>query len=185
MSNVRSLSKKSGKTSTVEKSAALATPTDLESSKAKKVADAINRVLADTFVLYLKTKNFHWHVSGKHFRDYHLLLDEQAAAIEATIDPLAERVRKIGCRTVHSYAEILKLSALKENEEAYVAPEAMFAELIADNKAAIKTMREAHGICDEAEDIATASLLEEYVDEAEKRLWFLFETNQNRQDSAT
>lgn len=179
MAVVRSLSKKPAKTP------ALATPTDLDSAKAQKVADAINRVLADSFVLYLKTKNFHWHVSGKHFRDYHLLLDEQADSIQATIDPLAERVRKIGCRTVHSFGEILKLTGLKENDEPYVSPEAMFAELIADNKSAIKTMREAHEICDEAEDIATASLLEEYVDEAEKRLWFLFETNQNRQDSAT
>ncbi|MEP9353282.1 DNA starvation/stationary phase protection protein [Xanthobacter sp. KR7-65] len=179
MAVVRTLSKKSAKTS------ALATPTDLESAKAQKVADAINKVLADSFVLYLKTKNFHWHVSGKHFRDYHLLLDEQAASIYATIDPLAERVRKIGKKTVHSFGEILRLSALKENEEAFVSPEAMFDELIADNKAAIKTMRDAHEVADEADDIATASLLEEYVDEAEKRLWFLFETNQNRQDSAS
>ncbi|QRG05265.1 DNA starvation/stationary phase protection protein [Xanthobacter dioxanivorans] len=185
MSNVRSLSKKTAKPSAVAATAALATPTDLDHLKAQKVADALNRVLADTFVLYLKTKNFHWHVSGKHFRDYHLLLDEQASAIEETIDPLAERVRKIGCQTVHSYGEILKLTGLKENNAAYVAPEAMFTELIADNKAAIKSMRAAHEVADDAEDIATASLLEEYVDEAEKRLWFLFETNQNRQDSAT
>lgn len=179
MSNVRSLSRKSARIP------ALATPTDLDQVKAQKVATAINRVLADAFVLYLKTKSFHWHVSGEHFRDYHLLLDEQAAAIEATIDPLAERVRKIGCRTVRSYAEILRLSGLKENDDAYLSARAMFNELIADTKAAIRTMRLAHGICDEAEDIATASLLEEYVDQAEKRLWFLFETNQNRQDSAT
>lgn len=176
MSNVRSLSKKP---------AALATPTDLDAAKVDKVASAVNQVLADTFVLYLKTKNFHWHISGKHFRDYHLLLDEQAAALYATIDPLAERVRKLGRQTVHSHAEILKLTSLKENEEAYVSPEGMFAELIADNKSAIVSMRAAHAAADAAEDIATASLLEEYVDEAEKRLWFLFETNQNRQDSAT
>lgn len=192
MAVVRSLSKKPAKSEAARSEPArspapkaLATPTDLDADKVAKVADAINKVLADTFVLYLKTKNFHWHVSGKHFRDYHLLLDEQAAAIEATIDPLAERVRKIGCQTVHSYAEILKLTTLQESEEGFVAPQAMFEALIADNKAAIKTMRAAHAAADEAEDIATASLLEEYVDEAEKRLWFLFETNQNRQDSAT
>jgi len=176
--NVRALSKKVSK-------GALATPTDLDAAKVEKLVAAINTVLADTFVLYLKTKNFHWHVSGKHFRDYHLLLDEQAATIEATIDPLAERVRKLGAQTIHSYAEILKLATLKESEERNLSPAAMFAELIADNKAAIKSMREAHAAADAAEDIATASLLEEYVDEAEKRLWFLFETNQDREDSAT
>ena len=182
MAVVRALSKKPAKSAAPK---ALATPTALDPGKVDKVAEAVNRVLADTFVLYLKTKNFHWHISGKHFRDYHLLLDEQAAAIEATIDPLAERVRKLGRQTVHSYAEILTLTALKESEEGFLAPQAMFEALIADNKAVIKTMRTAHAAADEAEDIATASLLEEYVDEAEKRLWFLFETNQNRQDSAT
>lgn len=191
MAAVRALAKSgSGRTSLSkvspkDKSSSLATPTDIDSSDVVKVADAINRVLADTFVLHLKTKNFHWHVSGKHFRDYHLMLDDQAAAIAATIDPLAERVRKLGAPTIHSYGEVLKLSSLEESEAPYLSPAAMFDALIADNKQVIKTMRQAHSVCDEAEDIATASLLEEYVDAAERRLWFLFETNQDREDSAT
>ncbi|MGQ3671489.1 Dps family protein [Xanthobacter sp. TB0136] len=178
MTVVRSLSKKSG-------GGALATPTDLEPAQVAKVAAALNQVLADAFVLYLKTKNFHWHVSGKHFRDYHLLLDEQAGTIFATFDDLAERVRKLGAPTIHSFAEVLKLTTLKENNDGFITPEAMFEELIADNKAIIKTIRNAHAICDEADDIASAGLLEGYIDEAEKRLWFLFETNQNRTDSAS
>lgn len=163
---------------------ALATPTDLAPADVAKVAQALNKVLADAFVLHLKTKNFHWHVSGKHFRDYHLMLDEQAESIAATFDPLAERVRKLGAPTIHSYGEILKLTALKENEAGFTTPQAMFEELMADNKAVIKTIRAAHAVCDAADDIATAGLLEQYVDEAEKRLWFLFETNQNRDSSA-
>lgn len=177
-SSVRSVSKKVSKT-------ALATPTDIGAADVQKVVEAVNKVLADTFVLYMKTKNFHWHISGKHFRDYHLMLDEQATAIEATIDPLAERVRKLGGATIHSYGEVLKLTGLSESNGSNLSPAAMFDELIADNKATIKTMRAAHKVADEAEDIATASLLENYVDEAEKRLWFLFETNQDRENSAT
>lgn len=177
-SNVSSLSK------TVSKGS-LSTPTDLDHAKVEKVVAAVNRVLADAFVLHMKTKNFHWHVSGKHFRDFHLLLDEQADTIEAVVDPLAERVRKLGGRTLHSYGEILQLTSLTESEGHNLSPSAMFDELIADSKAAIKVMREAHAVCDAAEDIATASLLEEYVDEAEKRLWFLFETSQDRQSDAT
>lgn len=179
MAVVRSLSKKS------PKAAALATPTDLEPAKVAKVAEALNKVLADAFVLYLKTKNFHWHVTGKHFRDYHLLLDEQAVTVEPMFDPLAERVRKLGAPTIHAYSEILKLTTLKENTDGFVSPEAMFNELIADNKALIKTIRAAHEICDGADDFASIGLLEQYIDEAEKRLWFLFETNQNRDDSAS
>ncbi len=178
MTVVRSLSKKAG-------GGALATPTDLEPAHVAKVAAALNQVLADAFVLYLKTKNFHWHVSGKHFRDYHLLLDEQAGTIFATFDALAERVRKLGAPTIHSYAEVLKLTTLSENNDGFVSPEAMFNELIADNKALIKTIRNAHAVTDAADDIASAGLLEGYIDEAEKRLWFLFETNQNREDSAS
>ena len=150
-----------------------------------KVAEAINRILADTFVLYLKTKNFHWHMSGKHFRDYHLLLDEHAEDIEATIDPLAERVRKLGAPTLHSFKEVLSLATLKESESEFLAPAEMFDRLIADNKAVAQSMREAHEICDEAGDVATASLLEEYIDHTERRLWFLFETNQLRDDDAS
>ncbi len=177
-SSVRSLSKKVSKN-------ALSTPTDLDPAQVQKVVDAVNKVLADTFVLYMKTKNFHWHITGKHFRDYHLMLDDQAASVEAAIDPLAERVRKLGGATIHSYSEVLKLTGLSESNGSNLSPAAMFDELIADNKATIKTMREAHKVCDEAEDIATASLLENYVDEAEKRLWFLFETNQDRESPAT
>lgn len=191
MANVRAISSAGAaktahsKISPKDKSSSLATPTDIDASDVVKIADAVNRVVADTFILYMKTKNFHWHMNGKHFRDYHLMLDEQAAAVYATIDPLAERVRKLGAPTVHSFAEIIKLSSLKEDEAAYRTPAQMFDALIADNKAAIKSMRQAHSVCDEAEDIATASLLEQYVDEAERRLWFLFETNQDREDSAT
>ncbi|WP_454915781.1 Dps family protein [Xanthobacter sediminis] len=178
------MAKASSLSKTVSKGA-LNTPTDLDHAKVEKVVAALNRVLADTFVLHMKTKNFHWHVSGKHFRDYHLLLDDQASSIEAAIDPLAERVRKLGGRTIHSYGEVLQLTTLAESDGHNLSPAAMFDELIGDNKAVIKSMRTAHEACDAAEDIASASLLENYVDEAEKRLWFLFETNQDRDSSAT
>jgi len=178
----------SGTVSTLSKTVskgALSTPTDLDAEKVEKVALAVNKVLADAFVLHLKTKNFHWHVSGKNFRDYHLLLDEQATTIEAVIDPLAERVRKLGKRTIHSYSEILQLTTLTESEGHNLSPAAMFDELIGDNKAFIATLRDAHGAASEAGDIATTSIIEGYVDEAEKRLWFLFETNQDRTNDAT
>jgi len=178
------MAKASSLSKTVSKGA-LSTPTDLDHGKVEKVVAALNRVLADAFVLHMKTKNFHWHISGKHFRDYHLLLDEQAGSIEAAIDPLAERVRKLGGRTIHSYGEVLQLTSLSESDGHNLSPAAMFDELIADNKAVIKAMRAAHEACDAAEDIASASLLENYVDEAEKRLWFLFETNQDRGSTAT
>ena len=165
--------------------AALSTPTDLDHAKVQKVVEGVNRVLADAFVLHMKLKNFHWHISGKHFRDYHLLLDEQAATVQAIIDPLAERVRKLGGRTIHSYSEVLQLTSLSESEGHNLSPAAMFDELIADNKTFIKVVREAHAACDAADDIASAGLLEGYVDEAEKRLWFLFETNQDRGNEAT
>jgi starvation-inducible DNA-binding protein len=174
--NTRALSRKS-------KSAALATATDLPDSAVAAIAKAINPIVADTFVLYLKTKNFHWHMSGKHFRDYHLLLDEHADGLFASIDPLAERVRKLGAPTVHSFAEILKLATLDESEGEFLTPKEMFEELIADNKKVIHNMRKAHKVCDDKDDVATASLLENYIDEAEKRLWFLFETNQMRGDN--
>ncbi|MDX6805668.1 DNA starvation/stationary phase protection protein [Terrihabitans rhizophilus] len=163
----------------------LATPTDMSDDAVAAISGAINPVIADTFVLYLKTKNFHWHMSGKHFRDYHLMLDEQAEAIYATIDPLAERVRKLGAPTVHSYGEILKLATLTESEEPFLAPQQMFEQLMADNKSVIQSMREAHEVCDEKGDVATASLLENFIDDAERRLWFLFETNQIRGDNAS
>ncbi|BCJ91522.1 hypothetical protein IZ6_22570 [Terrihabitans soli] len=177
------MAKKSAPLARKSKVAALATSTDLSDSAVGAIAKAINPIVADTFVLYLKTKNFHWHISGKHFRDYHLLLDEQADAIFASIDPLAERLRKLGAPTVHSFAEILKLATLDESEAEFLTPKEMFEELIADTKSVVQAMRKAHEVCDDKNDLATASLLENYIDEAEKRLWFLFETNQMRGDN--
>jgi starvation-inducible DNA-binding protein len=162
---------------------ALATSTDLSDDAVAAIAEAINPIVADTFVLYLKTKNFHWHMSGKHFRDYHLMLDEQGESIFASTDPLAERVRKLGAQTVHSLGEILKLTSLEESNDAFLTPEEMFDELIADHKTVVQSMRKAHEVCDKNNDVATASLLENYIDEAERRLWFLFETNQIRGDN--
>jgi starvation-inducible DNA-binding protein len=153
----------------------LQTPTDLGANASKDIAGAINAVLADTFALYLKTKNFHWHMSGPHFRDYHLLLDEQSEQIFATTDPLAERVRKIGQPTLRSIGDISRQQRLADNDAAYVTPDDMLAELRDDNQRVVASMREAHGLCDEHEVVATASLLEVYIDEAERRVWFLYE----------
>jgi starvation-inducible DNA-binding protein len=160
-----------------EAAARLNTPTDLSDEAIEEVSAALNGLLADTFALYVKTKNFHWHVSGPHFRDYHLLLDEQAAQIEASIDILAERVRKIGGTTIRSIGHIAKLQRVNDNNEEIVLPGDMLSELMADNKAHIQNMREAHRLTDEHEDVATASLLEVFIDEAEKRCWFLFEAS--------
>ncbi|MBD2699943.1 DNA starvation/stationary phase protection protein [Spirosoma sp. BT702] len=154
----------------------LDTPSDLKEKGREKVAEALNRLVADAFALYIKTKNFHWHVSGRHFRDYHLLLDEQAEQIFATIDPLAERVRKIGANTIRSVAHIAQLQRVKDNDEDFVAPKDMLLDLLAENKKMAKAMRDAHQIADDAEDVATASLLENFIDETERRTWFLFET---------
>jgi starvation-inducible DNA-binding protein len=153
----------------------LATPTDLKSNAVKDIAGAMNAILADTFALYMKTKNFHWHVSGPHFRDYHLLLDEQGAEIFATTDDIAERVRKIGGNTLRSIGDIARHQRLADNDAEYVDPADMLAELREDNQRVIASMREAHELCDEHGDIATASLLENYIDAAEKRVWFLYE----------
>ena len=157
--------------------ARLNTPTDLSDDAIQAVSESLNGLLADTFALYVKTKNFHWHVSGPHFRDYHLLLDEQAAQIEASVDVLAERVRKIGGTTIRSIGHIAKLQRIRDNNEELVLPGDMLAELMADNKAQIENMREAHKLADDHEDVATASLLEVFIDEAEKRCWFLFEAS--------
>lgn len=154
----------------------LDTPSDLEEKGREKVAESLNRLVADAFALYIKTKNYHWHMSGRHFRDYHLLLDEQADQIFATIDPLAERARKIGANTIRSVAHIAQLQRVKDNDEDFVAPKDMLKDLLAENKKMAKNMRDAHQICDDAEDVATASLLEVYIDETERRTWFLFET---------
>jgi starvation-inducible DNA-binding protein len=157
----------------------LDTPTDLSDAAVREISKAINGILADSFALYLKTKNFHWHVSGPNFRDYHLMLDEHAEAIFATTDPLAERVRKIGGVTLRSISDISKHQSIKDNNESEVDPLDMLKELMADNKAVAKAMREAHEICDKHDDIATASLLENYVDETERRTWFLFEASRD------
>jgi starvation-inducible DNA-binding protein len=154
----------------------LGTPTDLKAAATRDIAGGMNALLADVFALYLKTKNFHWHMSGPHFRDYHLLLDEQSDQIFAMIDPMAERVRKIGGNTLHSIGEIGRLQRIKDNDAAYVEPHSMLAELRDDNTALVKAMREVHGVCDEYGDVATASLLEVWIDETERRTWFLFES---------
>ncbi|HYC33877.1 MAG TPA: DNA starvation/stationary phase protection protein [Gemmatimonadales bacterium] len=159
------------------RAAALATPTDLDHEGTRDSAAALNRLLADTFALYLKTKNFHWHMSGPHFRDYHLLLDEQAAQIYAMTDPLAERVRKLGERTLRSIGEICRLQRIADNDAEFVEPLDMLAELREDNQNFAARMREAHDICDEARDLASASLLEQWIDETEQRTWFLFEAS--------
>jgi starvation-inducible DNA-binding protein len=158
-----------------KKTPRLATPTDLGANAVKDISAVINRLLADAFALYLKTKNFHWHMSGPHFRDYHLLLDEQSEQIFATTDPLAERVRKIGGNTLRSIGDISRHQKIEDNDADYVTPDDMLAELAEDNRTMAKAMREAHGICDEHEDVATASLLENYIDETERRAWFLYE----------
>ena len=160
-------------------SASLATPNDIGSDATRDISAALNILLADTFALYLKTKNFHWHMSGSHFRDYHLLLDEQSDQIFATTDPIAERVRKLGGRTLHSIDNIKRLQRVLDNDADYVTPGDMLAESRDDNRQLGKAMREIHGICDEHGDVATASLLEVWVDEAEKRTWFLFEAGRN------
>ena len=143
----------------------------------KDVSAALNALVADTFALYLKTKNFHWHVSGPHFRDYHLLLDEQAEQIRRQHRHLAERVRKVGGTTIRSIGQIARLQRVEDNDKDYVAAIDMLCELMSDNKAQIEHMREAHKVADKHEDVATASLLENFIDEAEKRRWFLFEAS--------
>jgi starvation-inducible DNA-binding protein len=151
------------------------TPTGLGPDAVRDIAAALNVLLADIFGLYVKTKNFHWHMSGRHFRDYHLLLDEQATQIFATTDDIAERVRKIGSRTLHSVGQISRSQRILDNDADYVTPLDMLAELRGDNKQLTAYMRETHDLCDEHRDVATASLLENWIDEAERRTWFLFE----------
>ena len=153
----------------------LKTPTDLGANATKDLSAALNAVLADTFALYMKTKNFHWHMSGPHFRDYHLLLDEHADQIFAMTDVIAERVRKIGGNTLRSIGDISRQMRIADNDAPYVAPDDMLAELREDNQRVVASMREAHDLCDEHNDVATASLLENFIDEAERRVWFLYE----------
>src|SRR5882724_10075658 len=162
----------------------LDTPTDLPEADSDKISAALNTLLADAFALYLKTKNFHWHVSGRHFRDYHLMLDEQSDAIFATTDQLAERVRKLGGTTMRSIGQIAKLQTIKDNDESYVPPREMLRELMEDNKHMAAAMRKAHKLADDHEDSGTAGLLETFIDETERRTWFLFEASRQEGSNA-
>lgn len=154
----------------------LATPTNLGKNAREAIAQAINPLVADSFALYVKTKNFHWHLSGPHFRDYHLLFDEQAGQIFAMIDVLAERVRKLGGITIHSISHIAQLQNIEDDNDPFVEPEEMVRRLLKDNKDLGTSMLAAHKVCDEHEDVATASILEVFIDETERRTWFLYET---------
>jgi starvation-inducible DNA-binding protein len=160
----------------------LDTPTDLSDKAVREVSAALNPLLADAFALYLKVKNFHWHVSGPHFRDYHLLLDEHADQIFATTDELAERVRKIGGMTLRSIGDVARQQRIQDNNEKYVAPRDMLRELMEDNKSVMAAMRKAHKVADDNDDIATASMLENFIDGAERRNWFLFEASRKIRD---
>ena len=162
----------------------LDTPTDLPPQAVNEISQALNVLLADAFALYLKTKNFHWHVSGRHFHDYHLMLDEQSDAIMATTDQLAERVRKLGGLTLRSIGQIGKLQTIKDNNEEYVPPREMLRELMQDNKNVATAMRNAHKLCDGHDDTGTASLLETFIDETERRTWFLFEASRQEGSNA-
>jgi starvation-inducible DNA-binding protein len=157
--------------------APLLTPTDLSAAATRDIAAAMNGVLADVFALYLKTKNFHWHMSGPHFRDYHLMLDEQADQIFALTDPIAERIRKVGGSTLKSIGHIARTQRILDNDADYVEPLDMLAELREDNKVLAARLREAHDVCEEHRDVASASLIEIWIDETERRTWFLFEAS--------
>jgi starvation-inducible DNA-binding protein len=161
----------------LRRAAPLKTPTDLGAEASKDLAGALNLLLADVFALYLKTKNFHWHMSGPHFRDYHLLLDEQADQLFAMTDTVAERVRKLGGQTLRSIGHIARLQRVQDSDADYVSPLDMLAELRDDNMRLAAHLRETHAVCDERRDIASASLIEVWIDEAERRVWFLFEAS--------
>lgn len=165
----------SDETAKTRRTAPLQTPNDLGTNAMKDLSGALNALLADTFALYVKTKNYHWHMSGPHFRDYHLLLDEHGDQIFAMTDPIAERVRKLGGMTIHSIGHIARLQRIKDNDADYVTPEDMLAELREDNKQLTASLRETHALCDEHNDVATASLIEVWIDETERRVWFLYE----------
>jgi starvation-inducible DNA-binding protein len=156
--------------------APLLTPTDLNAAATKDITAAMNGILADVFALHLKTKNFHWHMSGPHFRDYHVMLGEQADQIYAMADPLAERIRKVGGTTLRSIGHIARTQRILDNDAHYVEPSDMLAELCEDNKSVATRLREAHNVCEEHRDVATASLIEVWIDETERRTWFLFES---------
>ena len=164
----------------VRRNAPLATRTDLTPTATKDIAGAMNAILADVFALYLKAKNFHWHMSGPHFRDYHLLLDEHADQLFAMTDPIAERIRKIGRPTLKSIGQISRTQRVVDNDAEYVEPLDMLAELAEDNRTLAARLRETHNVCDEHRDVATASLIEVWIDETERRTWFLFEATRRR-----
>jgi len=168
-----------GPDAAARRKAPLATPSSFGSNEIRDISGGLNALLADVFVLYIKTKNFHWHVSGPHFRDYHLLLDDQAGEVYAMTDDIAERVRKIGGTTIRSIGHIARLQRLKDNNADYVEPSGMLAELREDNQALVESMRAVHELCDEANDVATASLIENWIDQTEKRVWFLFEAGRS------
>jgi starvation-inducible DNA-binding protein len=156
----------------------LRVPDDFSPEEVKNLSSVMNALLADTFALYLKTKNFHWHMSGKHFRDYHLLLDEHATQIFAITDAIAERVRKVGGTTIRSIGHIARLQRIHDNDQEFVGPTEMLKELHADNKSLVESLRLAHEVASKAHDYATTSLIEVWIDEAERRAWFLFEATQ-------
>src|SRR5271166_4516500 len=157
----------------------LITPTDLKAGATRDISGAMNAILADVFALYLKSKNFHWHLSGPHFRDYHLLFDEQGDQLFAMTDPIAERIRKLGATTLRSIGHIARTQRVLDNDAEYVEPEDMLAELREDSKTLAARLREAHSVCEEHSDIATASLIEVWIDETERRTWFLFEASRH------
>ena len=162
-------------TSEGSKAAKTSVPDGFDAEQVKNISSVLNALLADFFALYLKTKNFHWHMSGPHFRDYHLLLDEQGEQIFAITDDIAERVRKVGGTTIRSIGHIAKLQRLSDNDQEFVSARDMLLELHADNKAQVESLRAAHEVSDKANDYATTSLIEVWIDEAERRAWFLFE----------
>jgi starvation-inducible DNA-binding protein len=166
------------------RTAALGTPTGLKSNAVGDISGALRILLADMFALYVKTKNFHWHMSGSHFRDYHLMLDEQSDQIFATTDAIAERARKIGGTTIRSIGHISRLKRVLDNDAEFVTPLDMLAELRDDNKELVAHLRETHDLCEEHSDVATASLIENWIDEAERRTWFLFEASRTTGEPA-
>ena len=175
----KTLSPKKAASAKARRGAPIATPSDLGAQATRDIAGALNAILADVFALYVKTKNFHWHMSGPHFRDYHLLLDDQADQIYAMTDPIAERVRKVGGTTLRSIGHIARLQRVADNDADFVTPLDMLAELQQDNQQLAAGLRAAHGVCDEHHDIASASLIENWIDETERRAWFLFEASRN------
>src|SRR6201996_553012 len=173
----KTLSPKKAAAAKARRAAPIATPSDLGAKATKEIAGALNAILADVFAIYLKTKNFHWHMSGPHFRDYHLLLDDQGDQLYAMTDPIAERVRKVGGMTLRSIGHIARLQRVSDNDAEFVDAQDMLAELREDNQSLTARMREVHDVVDDLHDIATASLLENWIDETERRAWFLFEAS--------